>query len=112
MLREAVTTQGYAVGNLMPMAGKQKAAAQTATKGARRNYIQQWREARDLTQEELGAIIGRSKATVSRVETGEIGYSQPFLEAAAQALGTHPGMLLLRPPTDADALPATKPKKG
>ena len=44
-----------------------------------------------------------SKASISRVENLETGYTQDFLEACADALGTHPGVLLMRRPTAADA---------
>lgn len=103
MLRLTVTTSGYAVGNFMPMAKKQA--------GIRRNYIREWREFRGLTQEELGELINRSKATVSRVENSEIAYTQQFLEAAAAVLGTHPGLLLLRAPTEADSQPPAGAKR-
>lgn len=77
----------------------------------RKIFFREWREFRGLSQERLGDIIGRTKATVSRIETGDISYTREFLEAAADALGTHPGMLLLRAPTEADALPTQKARK-
>ena len=105
MLREAVTTHGYAVGNLLPMAKKQRMPVITRQKW-RKNFIREWREDRGLTQQDLADAIGRTKATVSRIETGDIAYTREFLEAAADALGTHPGILLIRAPTPADAYPA------
>jgi transcriptional regulator with XRE-family HTH domain len=68
----------------------------------RKNFIREWREFRGLTQEQLAERIARTKATVSRIETGDIAYTREFLEVAADVLGTHPGILLIRAPVDGD----------
>jgi DNA-binding XRE family transcriptional regulator len=99
-LRQAVTTSGYAVGNLIHMSKKRGRPVQRT-----RIFVREWREFRNLTQEQLGEMTQRTKATISRIETGDIGYTREFLESAASALGTHAGLLLLRAPTDADSLP-------
>jgi transcriptional regulator with XRE-family HTH domain len=70
----------------------------------RRTFIRQWREARGLTQEQLAAELGTSVATVSRVETGNQPYTQDFLEACANALGTDVVALLSRDPNWANLL--------
>ena len=106
MLREAVTTQGYAVGNLLPMPPKRPSRLPLTRRQGHKNFFREWREFRGLTQEQLAERITRTKATVSRIETGDIGYTREFLEAAADVLGTHPGILLIRAPTDADQYPA------
>lgn len=102
-LRKAVTTAGYAVGNVWLMAKSRQTR--------RKTFFQEWRKFRGLSQERLGEMIGREKATVSRIESGDIAYTREFLEAAADALGTHPGMLLMRGPTEADAMPIQKARK-
>jgi transcriptional regulator with XRE-family HTH domain len=47
-----------------------------------------------MTQAELGKRIGRSEATVSRIEVGLLPYSQYTLEAIAAALGEEPERLI------------------
>lgn len=77
----------------------------------RRTFILQWREFRNLTQEQLaermteyfhqhGISKGYTYASVGRLETGKIGYSQIALEAAADALNTDVASLLMRDPSD------------
>lgn len=77
---------------------------------------------RGLSQQDLADMIASatdnpdiSKSSISRVETLETGYTQDFLEACADALGTHPGILLMRAPIAADGvvveLPRTKEKR-
>lgn len=70
----------------------------------RRHFIQEWREFRELTQEELAERLDMTKASISRIENLKQGYTQNFLEACADALGTHPGTLLMRGPTQADGV--------
>ena len=69
----------------------------------RRHFIKEWREFRGLTQQQLADKIGTTKTSISRIEDLTTGYTQDFLEACADALGTHPAKLLSRAPTDADA---------
>ena len=51
-----------------------------------RHFIRQWREARDMTQEQLAEAIDSSESTISRLENGCKGYTQGTLEAIAAAL--------------------------
>lgn len=74
----------------------------------RRHFIKEWRKFRELTQEQLAEMMGTTKTSISRIEDLKQGYSQDFLEACAEALGTHPGTLLMRGPTPAD-LPPDQP---
>jgi transcriptional regulator with XRE-family HTH domain len=67
-------------------------------------FIKQWREYRDLTQDELAERLETSKASISRIENGEQAYTQDFLEACADALRTDPASLLMRDPTDDEAV--------
>jgi transcriptional regulator with XRE-family HTH domain len=72
----------------------------------RLTYIRQWREARGLS---LRALAGRleqepgeeliSHASLQRIETGSQPYSQPILEAIANALSVTPTQLLEHDPT-------------
>lgn len=70
----------------------------------RRTYIRQWREFRGLTLEQLADRIGSTHATVSRVERALQPYSQAMLEAIAEALMTDPASLLMRDPSDQEAI--------
>jgi transcriptional regulator with XRE-family HTH domain len=84
----------------------------------RRHFIREWREFRELTQQQLADRISAilriddiSKATISRIEDLKQGYTQDSLEAIADALGTHPAALLTRPPSDADRYAAAPPRQ-
>lgn len=74
----------------------------------RRHFIKEWREFRGFTQEALAEALDATKASISRIEGGKQSYTQDFLEACADALGTHPAALLMRPPTEADREPAAQ----
>lgn len=75
----------------------------------RRHFIKEWREFRGLSQEQLGALVGTSKANISRIEDLKQGYTQDGLEAIADALGTHVATLLTRAPTPQDeSLPTAR----
>jgi transcriptional regulator with XRE-family HTH domain len=70
----------------------------------RRTFIKQWREYRELTQDQLAERLETSKASISRIESGQQAYTQDFLEACAEALRTDPASLLMRDPTDDEAV--------
>jgi transcriptional regulator with XRE-family HTH domain len=70
----------------------------------RRIFLKQWREYRDLTQEQLAERVGWSVGNVSQLERGLQGYSQEGLEALADALQCDPGQLLNVDPTGDDAI--------
>jgi transcriptional regulator with XRE-family HTH domain len=70
----------------------------------RRTFIKQWRIFRDLSQEALGERLGTSGGSISRIENGQQPYTQDTLEALAEALMTDPASLLMRNPTDEDAI--------
>jgi transcriptional regulator with XRE-family HTH domain len=70
----------------------------------RRTYIKKWREYRGLTQEDLADQLETSHASISRIESGQQVYTQDFLEACADALDTDPASLLMREPTDHEAV--------
>ena len=64
----------------------------------RPHFIKAWRKFRGLTQEQLAERLEMTQATVARIEKGEISYTQPVLEAVAEALGCQPGDLIMRDP--------------
>lgn len=73
--------------------------------GGRRNtYIRHWREHRGYSQEKLGGMIGTSGAMISRIENGNTPYTQDTLEALAEALSTDPASLLMRDPSNPEAM--------
>lgn len=69
----------------------------------RPTFIKEWRKHRGLTQEQLGDRLGLTQATVARIEQGKIAYTQPVLEAMADALRCEPADLIMRDPSRADA---------
>lgn len=79
---------------------------QTRFKGApfRPTFIRQWRKHRRLTLEKLSERIGMSTGNLSNIETGKTGYGQDTLESLAEALQCEPADLLMRNPTDPDAI--------
>lgn len=70
----------------------------------RPTYIAQWREHRNLTQEQLAARLDMTQSHLSMLENGRRGYTQETLEAIANALQTDVASLLMRDPTDPDAI--------
>jgi transcriptional regulator with XRE-family HTH domain len=58
------------------------------------------RLSREMSQRQLAEAIGMTKASVSRVESGQQPYTQTFLEQTAKALGCAPRDLLARPPDE------------
>lgn len=75
-----------------------------APKARRRTYIRQWREYRGYSQDKLGAMLDTSGSMISRIENGNTPYTQDVLEALAEALMTDPASLLMRDPTNPEAL--------
>jgi transcriptional regulator with XRE-family HTH domain len=70
------------------------------TKTKRRTtHIKDWRKFRGLTQEQLAERLGLTQATVARIERGDIAYTQPVLEAMAEALMCEPADLIMRDPS-------------
>jgi transcriptional regulator with XRE-family HTH domain len=68
------------------------------------HFLRQWREYRDLSEDQVATAMGISKASVSRVETGETPYTQDFIEAYALAVDCTAADLITRPPDDPDGL--------
>ncbi len=70
----------------------------------RRILLKEWRQYRNLTQEQLAERVGWGVSNVSQLETGRQGYSQEGLERLAEALQCEPGHLLSVNPTKDDAI--------
>lgn len=70
----------------------------------RRTYIAQWRDHRNLTQEQLAERLEMTQSHLSMLENGKRGYTQETLEAVAHALQTDVASLLMRDPTDPEAI--------
>lgn len=70
----------------------------------RRTFLREWREYRNLTQEQAADRLDIEQPTLSRVERGITPYSQDFLERAAFAYMCDPADLLMRNPLDEDAV--------
>jgi transcriptional regulator with XRE-family HTH domain len=60
----------------------------------RRTFLKEWREHRRLTQEQAAERLDMDRSNLSRVERGEIPYSQALLEAASIAYDCEPWDLL------------------
>lgn len=62
-----------------------------------RVYFKEWREKKELTQEQLAERIGTTHVTVSRMETGSRQWNSGYLAALAHALGIEPQDLFHHP---------------
>ena len=71
-------------------------------------YIKEWRRAAGMTLEALGAEIGMTHASLSRIEARKQPYSQGILEAIADVFGCKPEDLLSGPPPDPTSLGRAK----
>jgi transcriptional regulator with XRE-family HTH domain len=70
----------------------------------RPTFIKQWREFRNLNQEQLAERLNMTQSHLSMLENGKRGYTQETLEAIADALQTDAASLLMRNPQDGDAI--------
>lgn len=70
----------------------------------RKTYIRQWREFRNLTQEQLADRLEMTSSFLSMLERGQRGYTQETMEAIAYALQTDVASLLMRDPSDENAV--------
>ena len=82
----------------------------------RKTYIKEWREKRGLSLRRLadrleqtpGGDLMISHTSIARIEKGQQPYSQPILEAIANALGVTASMLLeVNPEKDGDVIDIT-----
>jgi transcriptional regulator with XRE-family HTH domain len=66
--------------------------------GPPRHFIREWRKFRGLTLKRLGGRVGVTHGALSQLERGGTSYTQPMLEALADALNCTPADLVGRPP--------------
>lgn len=69
----------------------------------RRTFFREWRKFRNLTLEALAERIGVTAGALSQLERGETGYTQPMLEALANAMNCEPADLLIRDPNEPES---------
>lgn len=74
------------------------ARVRTNFKSRRQTFFRQWRKHRHLTLERLAERIGVTAGALSQLERGDVSYTQPMLEALADALICQPADLIMRPP--------------
>lgn len=75
----------------------------------RRHYLKEWREYRNLTQEQVAGRLDIDRSTLSRVENMRIPYSQELIEAAAEAYGCEPWDILnVNPLVERDVIDLTR----
>lgn len=68
------------------------------------HYLRQWREHREKTLEEVGEAVGLSHAQLGRIERRLQKYNQELLEKLADLYQTEPASLIMRDPTQEDAM--------
>jgi transcriptional regulator with XRE-family HTH domain len=66
--------------------------------------MRQWREYREMTLERAGEAVGMSHAQLGRIERGLQPYNQELLERLADLYRTEPASLIMRDPTNEDAM--------
>jgi transcriptional regulator with XRE-family HTH domain len=67
-------------------------------KTTRPTYFRQWRKHRRFTLEQVSERIGVTPGALSQLERGLVQYTQPMLEALADALNCEPADLIMRDP--------------
>jgi transcriptional regulator with XRE-family HTH domain len=71
--------------------------------GPPRHFIKEWRKHRRLSQERLAERVGVTHGAIGQLERGLTSYTQPMLEALADALQCTPADLIMRNPLKGDA---------
>jgi transcriptional regulator with XRE-family HTH domain len=68
------------------------------------HFLRQWREYKGMTLEAAGEAVGLSHAQLGRIERRLQKYNQALLEALAELYGTDPASLIIRDPTQPNAM--------
>ena len=68
------------------------------------HFLRQWREHRGMTLEAVGEAVGISHAQLGRIERRLQKYNQELLERLAELYRTEPASLIMRDPTQEDAI--------
>lgn len=75
----------------------------------RKTFLKEWREYRGLTQEQAADRLEMDRSNLSRVERGQVPYSQGLLEAASIAYACEPWDLLhVDPNKEGDVIDLTR----
>lgn len=69
-----------------------------------KTYLQEWLTFRNRNHEQLAGFLDKDRSYVTKIVNGSRPYSQEFLEAAADYLETSPASLLMRDPTQPEAI--------
>jgi len=64
-----------------------------------KHYFREWREYRQLTQEQAIGRLGWSQSKISRIESGQTPYNQDDVESAAEAYQCEPWQIISMDPT-------------
>lgn len=70
----------------------------------RPTFIRQWRQHRGYSLDKLADMVPMDKSNLSKVERGILPYNQEMLERLADALMTDPASLLMRDPSNPEAI--------
>ena len=82
----------------------ERQCAMPKTPAHRLTFIRQWRNHRGYSLDKLADMIPMDKSNLSKVERGILPYNQEMLERLAEALTTDPASLLMRDPTNPEAI--------
>lgn len=69
-----------------------------------RVFFREWRKFRGLSQERAAAIIGVDRTSLGRIENGKQVYSEPVIEAMAEAYKCDVSDLFVRDPSDPEGI--------
>jgi transcriptional regulator with XRE-family HTH domain len=67
-------------------------------------FLKEWRKFRGLSQDKLAERLGVHKGDISNWEKGKRRYNQDLLEQLADALQCEPADLIMRDPTQPEAI--------
>ncbi len=65
-----------------------------------RHFLKEWREHKNLTQEQLASRMGIDRSHLSKIERQKEQYTQDVMEQAADALGVAVADIMIRNPLD------------
>lgn len=71
---------------------------------AQKHYLREWREHQNKTLVAVAEHLHMTHGTLSRIERGKVPYNQKLLEALADLYMCTPADLIMRDPTDPDAI--------
>ena len=86
------------------VAARASQCAMPAKPAHRPTFIRQWRKHRGYSLDKLADMVPMDKSNLSKVERGILPYNQEMLERLADALMTDPASLLMRDPSNPEAI--------